>query len=68
MMQSISVTNDEKVEFAKLAMNHFKENPSHSTFTLGDIEYDALFAVRWGLGQDCAVVFTIGDTPINYKP
>lgn len=64
----ISVSGDAKIEFAKLAMQCFSENPNKATFTTGEIEYDALFAVRWGMGEDCALVFTIGDEPIIYTP
>ena len=64
----ISVSGDKKIEFAKLAMAHFSKNPQITTFTEDGVDYDCLFAVRWGLGDNCALVFTIGDEPIIYTP
>lgn len=58
----------EKDAFAVRAARHFEENPECSSFTDGDIEPNAYFALRFGLGNDCVVVFRIDDeTPTNYQ-
>jgi len=54
--------------FAERAAEHFKNNPSHYTFTDGEIEAGAHFALRFGMGDDCVVIFKISDeNPINYQ-
>lgn len=58
----------ERDAFAERAAKHFKDSPHHTTYTDGDIEADALFALRWGLGEDCVVVFKIGEEEAaNYQ-
>lgn len=52
-----------RLAFAKRAANHFAANRGHFTYTDTEIEPDALFAVRWGLGEDCVLVFKVGDLP-----
>jgi len=64
----ISVSGDAKIEFAKVAMKWFIEHPEHTTFTEKEPDDGCLFAVRWGMGQDCVLVFTVGDEPIVYTP
>ena len=58
----------EKDDFAKRAANSFKLNPQHWSYTDNTIESGEYFALRFGLGKDCVVVFRIGDEPIlNYQ-
>jgi hypothetical protein len=66
--KQISVSGDAEIEFAKLAMAYFKQHPDKATFTECDVLYDALFAVRWGMGEDCVLVFTVGSDPVIYTP
>ncbi len=55
-------------EFAERAARHFFEHPEHSTYTDAEIEAGAFFALRFGLGDDCVVMFRIGeDEPLNYQ-
>jgi len=57
------------VEFAKRAAINFAKNPQHYTYTDGDIRSGFLFAMRFGLGDDCVVVFRIADDfePVNFQ-
>jgi len=56
----------EEFEFAKRAAKKFEEKPDLVTYTDEDIKEDELFAVKWGLGNDCILVFKIGDEPRIY--
>ena len=58
----------EREAFAHDAARAFAENPQFSTFTRGDIEPGTWFAVRWGMNEDCVVVFKIDEDtpPANY--
>lgn len=57
----------ELIEFVQAASKSFEANPQHSTFTKGQVASGELFAVRWGLGDDCILVFRIGEeTPTVY--
>lgn len=49
----------ERISFAKRAAEHFAKHPEHYTFTGGDIVPGCLFAVRWGIGDDCVLVFRV---------
>lgn len=49
----------EWMDFAKLAAENFTKHPKNNTFTKGNIEAGCLFAVRWGLGDDCVLVFQL---------
>jgi hypothetical protein len=58
----------EKDAFAERAAKHFTKHPEHWTFTDGEIEARAYFALKFGLGEDCVVVFRIDDEePLNYQ-
>ncbi len=58
----------EKDLFAKRAAEHFANRPSNYTFTDGEIKSGEYFALRFGMGDDCVVVFRIDDeTPVNYQ-
>lgn len=67
-MQVISLSDNTEPNFARKAIQHFLEHPTHYTFTADVIEYGELFAVRWGADQDCVVVFEIGSSPKLYTP
>ena len=53
-------------EDAKKAAEAFAANDELTTFTEDDIEDGGFFAVRWGLGEDCVMVFKIDGDPIVY--
>lgn len=57
-----------QIAFAKDAADHFSSHPEHSTFTDGEIKEGVLFAVRWGLMNDCVLVLKLDEyfTPIVY--
>lgn len=57
-----------QIEFAKKAARHFATHSEHSTFTDGEVVPGCLFAVRWGLGDDCVLVLKLDEmhTPTNY--
>ena len=59
----------ERQAFAQRAADHFANNPKHWTYSNEEGPTPgALFALRWGLGQDCVVVFRISDDePVNYQ-
>jgi hypothetical protein len=57
-----------KDDFAVKAAKHFERNPDHWTYTEEEIAPNVYFALRFGLGNDCVVVFRIGDEmPTNYQ-
>lgn len=57
---TLSGENDRQ-SFATDAANHFKANPDHRTYARGNITPGEWFAVLWGLGDDCVMVFKIAD-------
>jgi hypothetical protein len=68
-MQGLHMSEEiERQEFAKKAADWFAKEPKCFTFTDGEIVAGCWFAVRWGLGEDCVVVFKIDeDSPVvNY--
>lgn len=54
-------------DFAQRAARHFRDNPNHWSYTDGEIKAGEFFALRFGMGKDCVVIFTIGDDPLNYQ-
>jgi hypothetical protein len=56
-----------ELAFARKAAANFAQHPEHATF--GNIEPGGLFAVRWGLGNDCVLVLKLDEThtPTNYQ-
>ena len=59
----------EKEEFAMEAAKYFAANEGCRSYTRsGGINAGELFALRWGLGEDCVVVFRIDEAtePVNY--
>lgn len=66
-MRGTNLTDEEEViVFVRKAAKHFEENKSHSSFS--DLEKGGLFALRYGLCDDCIVVFRISDDfePVNF--
>lgn len=51
----------EKLDFVKEAAECFKNNPGYTTYTSGGIVPGCLFALRFGLGSNCVVVFRIDE-------
>lgn len=69
-MRMINLEIDtEREEFARRAAVHFAENSKLYTYTDGNIEPGCWFALRFGLGNDCVVVFKLDefDEPTNYQ-
>ncbi len=69
-MRMTFLTNEEEtIKFAKMAANDFEKNPQHMSFTLGEIEPGCLFALRYGLGDDCVLVFKLDESfePVNFQ-
>lgn len=58
---------EELLNFVKKAGECFKKSEMHS-YTEDDIKPGCLFGLRWGLGEDCVMVFRLdeGFTPIVY--
>ena len=50
---------ESRLQFVKRAAEDFEKNPIHSTF--GDIMPGRYFAVRWGMDNDCILVFKIDE-------
>lgn len=69
-MRTVCVDEEEEtIEFAKIAADHFQKNEHHYTFTVdGTITPGDLFAVRWGMDNDGVVVFraSISMEPVNF--
>ena len=67
-MKQIHISDlSEELEFVKKAIDKFAKNDILATFTISSkITEGTLFAVRWGLGNDCILVFKIGDEPRIY--
>jgi hypothetical protein len=69
MIQQYRLGEEEEIKkFVQLAAIAFGENPQYATFTDGEIEPGKMFAVRWGLGEDCILIFKIDEDfqPRNY--
>ena len=60
---------NEEIAFAEKAAKKFAENNELSTLTESEILPGCLFAVRWGLDNDCVVVLKIDEChePKNYS-
>ena len=67
-MVHLAEINEEK-DFALRAANHFANNPTWFTFTDEQIVPGCLFAIRYGIGNDCVVVLKLDDfhEPANYQ-
>ncbi len=55
--------------FAERAAIHFQNFPNHRSYTDEDIQAGCYFALRYGLGDDCVLVFRLDEEmePINYQ-
>ena len=51
----------ELIAFVDKAALHFETHKEHNTFTEAEIEPGVLFAIRWGMGRDCVLVFRISE-------
>lgn len=51
----------ERKKFAFRAAKAFEKNKELLTFTDAHITEGCLFALRWGLGRDCVVVFKLDE-------
>jgi len=62
-------TEQEEQEFARRAAACMAANPKIWTFTDGEIQPGCLFAMRYGLGDDCVVVMRLSDyhVPTNFQ-
>lgn len=69
MRMTDTYTESERMAFARKAADHFAGHKEHWTYSDGDGPVPGeLFALRWGLGNDCVVVVRIGDDePVNYQ-
>lgn len=65
------VTLSEELErsgFANRAAIYFANHPEKTSYTDGNIKPEAWFGLRFGLDNDCVVVFKVGeDEPVNYQ-
>ena len=69
MMTSIKEQKD-ILEFVERASKCMKNNAGINTYTdSGHLDKGELFAIRWGLGNDCIYVFKIDESfePINFQ-
>lgn len=69
-MKMVYMDEDDEIrDFAKRAAKSFAENDKYVTFTDSAIEAGCLFAMRFGLGEDCVVVFRLDEDfePVNYQ-
>ena len=67
-MRQIHIPNYlEEFAFATEAAEAFKINPQLRTYTRsGKVREDEMFAVRWGMDDDCVLCFRVGSEPIIY--
>ncbi len=67
----MSCIDDEKniIEFAEVARDFFKKNTRCNSYTAGEIKAGCLFAMRFGLVDDCVLLFKLDDNfqPINFQ-
>lgn len=68
MKQTTMLDEMEKIEFAKRAAERFAGDPNLTTYTDSAIAVGCLFALRFGMGDDCVVVFRLDEEfePTNY--
>ena len=68
MKQYYETEETARLDFARKAAKHFEENPQNVTFSRNGPEKGEFFALRWGAGLDCVVVFKIHEYEdiINY--
>lgn len=69
-MRQVDISKqNERLEFANEAAEYFSEHPEKTTYTSGEILAGELFALRFGLGDDCVVVFRLDEYELveNYQ-
>ena len=66
-MNKVVYLKDEeaKNKFAKEAAKYFSKHPDKYSFTIGEIEPDCFFALRWGMFEDCVLIFKLHE---NFEP
>lgn len=52
---------EEQQSFVKKAAKYFLENPKKSTFTESEIVPGCYFALRWGMDDDCVLLFRLDE-------
>ena len=50
---------ERRTKFVEDAATWFSRNPEGRTYTQGEIVEGNLIGIRWGLGNDCVLVFEI---------
>ena len=69
-MRMIRMEEEIKIrEFALNAARDFNKNKEHRTYTNAEIKQGCLFAMRFGLDDDCIIIFKLDEDfePINYQ-
>lgn len=58
-----------RLEFARKAAKHFADHPETVTYGENGPVKGELYALRWGMGNDCVVVFKIDEYAeiVNYQ-
>lgn len=52
---------DKKLSFVREAANFFASNPTKRSYTSRNITPGDFFALRWGLGEDCILIFKLSE-------
>lgn len=52
----------EKIALVQAAKEAFDKDPKLATFSIGDVVEGSLFAVRWGLDNDCIMILKIDES------
>lgn len=68
-MRMVYLSNEKEIqEFVLRAAKKFEDSKVY-TYTDGEIEAGCLFAMRYGLDNDCVVVFKLDEylEPVNYQ-
>jgi hypothetical protein len=62
-------TEQDELDFARRAASYMAADPKIFTYTDGPIQQGCLFAVRFGLGDDCVVVMRLAHdhVPTNFQ-
>jgi len=61
-MQQKTISSElETIEFVKRAAKCFFEDEKIATYSDDTLSSGNLFAVRWGLGEDCVLVFRLSE-------
>lgn len=61
-MKALYLSEEEKkLSFVKEAANFFSTNPTKKSYTSGNITPGEFFALRWGYGEDCILIFKLSE-------